>query len=105
MGEKWQDVYQSRFLSAEDVKVPTVVTVVDVKEELAGSDIKPFVYTDKFKKPIVMNRTNCKSIARVTKSDKYTGWIGKQVLVYTAPVPFRGEEVQAIRIKEAPESK
>lgn len=104
MGEKWQDAYPSRYLSAEDVKAPTVATIADAKEELAGKDMKPFLYTDKFSKPIVMNKTNCQSVAKIAKSDKYADWKGKKILIYTASVPFRGEEVQAIRIKEAPET-
>jgi len=55
-------------------------------------------------KALVCNKTNAGIIAANLKSEELNDWIGKQILIYPTQVNFKGEQVDAIRVKEiAPE--
>lgn len=62
--------------------------------------MKPIVYFTGFNKGLVLNKTNNKKLIEIlgTETDN---WNGKKVRLYTIVVPYKGEEVPAIRIKNA----
>jgi hypothetical protein len=51
------------------------------------------------KKPLILNKTNCKIISRNLDSSYIEDWIGKSITLYVAKVRAFGESVEAIRIK------
>ncbi len=63
---------------------------------------KTIVTFENFPKPLVLNKTNALSIAKILDFDDTDDWIGGQVIVYPDLVQFGGKVVDAIRIK-APE--
>lgn len=51
------------------------------------------------KKPLILNKTNCKIISKNVESGYIEDWIGKSITLYVAKVRAFGESVEAIRIK------
>ena len=84
-----------------DMKIRTVAL-----EDLGqGSDKeeKPVVYFHKAQKGLVLNKTNATTIAKVYGDD--TGaWTGQDVQVFPTTTEFKGETVDAIRVRVVPEA-
>jgi hypothetical protein len=51
------------------------------------------------KKPMILNKTNCKIISRNLDSPYIEDWVGKPVTIYVAKVRAFGESTEALRIK------
>lgn len=51
------------------------------------------------KKPMILNKTNCKIIARNLDTNYIEEWTGKQITLYVAKVRAFGEFVEALRVK------
>jgi hypothetical protein len=51
------------------------------------------------KKPMILNKTNCKIIARNYDTPYIEDWVGKIITIYVAKVRAFGESVEALRIK------
>lgn len=51
------------------------------------------------KKPLILNKTNCKILSRNFESNYIEDWIGKTATLYVAKVRAFGEMVEAIRIR------
>lgn len=50
-------------------------------------------------KPMILNKTNCKIIARVLDTPYIEEWSGKSIVIYSAKVKAFGEMVEALRVK------
>jgi len=100
MKESIGEYFPSKFLKADDVKAETAVTISELKEEKVGEDTKPVIYFEEVDKGLVLNKTNSLKIAKVLGSDKPIDWPGKKVVLCTALVTYKSEEVPAIRVKE-----
>ena len=48
---------------------------------------------------MILNVTNCKTIAKIYDSPYIEDWIGKYITVYSAKVKAFGETVEALRIR------
>lgn len=64
-----------------------------------GSEDLPVIHI-KGMKPVVLNSTNIKSVAKITGSNFIEDWIGKQITLYVQKVKAFGEMHDAIRIKK-----
>lgn len=61
-------------------------------------------FTEKAK-PMVLNATNCKTIAKIYNTPFIEHWVGKKIQIYAAKVKAFGEDVEALRIRpKAPAS-
>ncbi len=103
MSVKISEAFPSQYLKCADLngkpwdmKIRTVAM-----EDLGqGSDKeeKPVVYFHKAQKGLVLNKTNATTIAKVYGDD--TGnWTGQDVQVFPTQVEFKGETVDAIRVR------
>lgn len=55
-------------------------------------------------KPMILNVTNCKTIAKLTKTPFIEKWAGTKVQIYSDMTKFGGEMVECLRIRsKAPE--
>ncbi len=108
MSVKISEAYPSQYLKCADLngkpwdmKIRTVAL-----EDLGqGSDKeeKPVVYFHKAQKGLVLNKTNATTIAKVYGDD--TGaWTGQDVQVFPTTTEFKGETVDAIRVRVVPEA-
>ena len=96
------DIYPSRYLKASDITAETKATIKDVQKDKIGEDEKLVVVFDNIEKGLVVNKTNCGRIEKIVGSKVFGDWPGQIVSLYTIRVPFKGEDVPAIRVK-APE--
>jgi hypothetical protein len=101
------DFFPSNYVSAGDLKGKEVTVTIDRVDSAEFENdgkkrTKPVVH---FKnpgiKPLVANKTNSMMIAAALGSTDYTTWPGKQVRLYPELVPFKGQVVEAVRIKRA----
>ena len=99
------DVYQSKYLKAGDVKetpMPYTITGVEVEEIGRNKEEKLVLSLKGEKKGLVCNRTNAKTIAKALGTDETEEWIGKTIRLYSTEVQFGDEMVEAIRVSLKP---
>jgi hypothetical protein len=93
-------LYPSKFLSAADLNgKPLRVTIAGLKREDIGGEQKVVLsFTDE--KSLILNKTNARAIAK-TLGNETRGWTGKDVILVPTQVDFRGDMVDAIRVRAA----
>ena len=100
------DFFPSKYLSAADLGGDTTVVIEGIGREDFSGELKPILHL-RDSKDLVLNKTNAKTIASVY-GDEIDHWTGKAIILYATEVDFRGEIVQAIRIRrehpKAPEA-
>ena len=103
-GMKIGDMIESKYLKQSDVDEETTVTVQGLKKvNVARDDEDPeyrwTVKFNEFPKPMVLNVTNLKRLAKALGDDS-DNWIGNQVILYVDPdIEFGGNVVGGLRIK------
>jgi hypothetical protein len=104
------EMIESKYLKQSDVEDEIVVTVEKVgKANVAKKGDEPeykwLVRFKEFEKPMVLNSTNIKRLAKACDSDDTDGWIGKQAVLYVDPdVEFAGNIVGGLRIRAKPKA-
>lgn len=102
------DMIESKYLKQSDVDEEVLVTVEKVgKGNIAKEGDEPeykwMVRFKEFKKPMILNSTNIKRLAKACESEDTDDWVGKQVTLYVDPdVEFAGNVVGGLRIKGTP---
>jgi hypothetical protein len=101
----------SNFLKASDLLIDdnygeVDVTVAKVAQQEMPNDggEKWVVHFEEFDKGLVLNVTNTRKLGELC-GDQSDDWIGKRVQLHVVPVAFRGEEIDAIRVKQAGQSR
>lgn len=51
-------------------------------------------------KPMILNKTNCKSISKIHKSPDTDTWVGKKIQIYATTTKFGRDIVDCLRIRE-----
>lgn len=96
---------ESKYLKQADIPGEMVVTIqkvgkANVAREGDEPEYKWLVRFDELPKPMVLNSTNIKRLARACQSQESDDWVGKKVLLYVDPdVEFAGNVVGGLRIK------
>lgn len=54
----------------------------------------------KDQKPLILNVTNCKTIAKIYDTPYIEDWVGKKITLYVTKVKAFGDMVEALRIRE-----
>jgi len=107
------DISESKYVAKEDVGTGKTVTIagykrVDVSRDCDPTSIK-FILLFKPEnecKPLVLNKTNGKKIARILGSDEFDDWIGKTIVLWNNPdIEFQGETVGGVRVKAVESAK
>jgi hypothetical protein len=94
--------FPTPWLSAADLEGDTLSTISFVRQERVGKDQKlaPIAYfKDGVDKPMILNRTNARSIGKLWGGD-HQKWEGKQVTLYPSRVDVQGETKDCIRVRE-----
>ena len=98
------EMMESRYLKQADVDNDTPVTIAKVgKANVAKKDEEPefkwLIKFAEFDKPMVLNSTNIKRLARA-HGDESDDWIGKKMVIYVDPdVEFGGNVVGGLRLR------
>lgn len=98
------DMIESKYLKQSDIPDPVQVTIHSLKKvNVARDDEDPdYRWTAKFgefAKPMVLNVTNLKRLAKALGDDT-DDWMGKTVELYTDPdIEFGGNVVGGLRLR------
>lgn len=102
----WKKLTNPNYVGAHDFQPgqELTVTIETVSSEMVkGSDGKedPCIVAKLHgaKKPVILNKTNCKIIAKVLDTPYIEQWSGCKIILYVAKVKAFGEVVEAIRVK------
>jgi hypothetical protein len=99
----WKKILDSPYLGAHDLTGEHTITFEEIKKETVktqdGEEVCIVAKIKGAKKPMILNRTNCKILAKKFDSPNIEDWVGKQAVIYSAKVKAFGEFVDAIRVK------
>jgi hypothetical protein len=99
------ELYPSRFLRFADLDgKPMRVTISGIAREDVFGELKAIMSFTDGTKQLILNKTNARAIARIL-GDETTTWGGRDIMLVPAQVPFKGDIVDAIRVKPAPARK
>jgi hypothetical protein len=95
-------LYPSRFLRAADLNgKPLRVTIAGLKREDVGGEQKVVLSFTDGSKDLILNKTNGRAVAKAL-GDETSSWPGKDIILVATQVDFRGDLVDAIRVRAAP---
>jgi hypothetical protein len=101
----WKKLVNPDYIGAyslEDGKDLTV-TITEVKREMVtgtgGKKEECTVAYLKGQKPMILNRTNCRTIQSIYKTPFVENWAGKQVTLFVSSTKLKGEDVECLRIR------
>lgn len=105
----WKKEYSYDYIGA--YSLPTdgsdlILTIKDTKtEKVIGGDGKKqdcFVvyFAEKDSKPMILNRTNAKTIQKVYGTPYIEDWVGKKIQLYATSVNAFGTVTDALRIRD-----
>ena len=109
----WRMLMSSDKLHAADLQGRDHVVVIEnVKqgeypdhEDARKKIYKPDLYFRGKKKPLGLNSTNARTIAKLLGSNKTEDWIGKAITLYPTTTTAFGEEHECIRVRMKAPSK
>lgn len=52
-------------------------------------------------KPMILNKTNCKTISKIYKNPDTDSWAGKKIQLYATTTSFAGDVVDCLRIRDS----
>lgn len=92
--------FPSKWIKADDLQGRSVTVTIDRVEldQMTDGEKKPIVYFRGKQKGLVLNKTNANNIKKLYGAQT-EGWSGKQIVLFTAWVDFRGETVEAVRVR------
>lgn len=102
----WKKLTNPNYLGAYSLEpgkdmILTIEKVV--REQVEGEGGKKeectVAYFKEPQKPMILNKTNCKTITKVHGTPYIEDWSGKQIQLYAANVKAFGETVEALRIR------
>ena len=106
MKTHWKKLTNPTYLGAYDFTdgEKRILTIEkDVQDKVKGQDGKDEDCTIchfEGSKPMILNVTNCKAIAKAYGTNYIEEWSGKKVTLYTATVSAFGQTVEALRIEQ-----
>ena len=96
--------FPSRYVKASDLQgneVPVVISEAKYEEVGTQGEKKLVLYFQGRKKALICNRTNANRIAWM-HGPETDDWVGREIVLTPDLVEFRGQTVEAIRIKPGP---
>lgn len=102
----WKKLVNTNYIGSHDFQPnqELKVTIESVAQEMVkssdGKEESCIVARIKgAKKPLILNKTNCKIIQKNFETPYINEWEGKEITLYVAKVKAFGEVVDAIRVK------
>ncbi len=97
------DAFPSNYIKASDLNgKPWDMKIRTVAMEDLGQgndkESKPVLYFDDAQKGLVLNKTNATKIAK-SYGDDTGNWTGKDIQVFPTTTEFKGETVDAMRVR------
>ena len=97
------DFIGGNYLKKEDIDGARIVTLTDVWSEavLSAGRKKLVVSFREFEKPLILNKTNIKRLARIFGTGDTKAWRGPVTLYVEPGVEYAGRVVGGIRVRPA----
>lgn len=102
----WKNLTEMPYLGAYSLvgKKEMTLTIKEIKQELvtgsAGRKETCIVaYFTDAEKPMILNRTNCKTISKIYDTPIVEKWQGKKITIYASTTSLAGETVECLRIR------
>ena len=98
----FDDLYGGRFLSSQEVKAPTNVTIERIERRRSPARAsrraqKLVLYFKGGKKGMVINKTNANALAAAFGKN-LSDWVGKRMTIKSEPTIFGGKPTQGLRL-------
>lgn len=88
------------FLENEYERAVTIERVVYEKVTVQGGKVEELIVAHlKDEKPLILNKTNSKTISKLLDSPYIEDWAGKRITLFKTKVKFQREMVEALRVK------
>jgi len=105
----WKNLANYDYLGAYSLKngKDKIVTIKEIKQELVtgngGRKENCIVahFSDE-EKPMILNKTNCKTIQKVYSTPLVEEWVGKKIVLFASTTSLAGETVECLRIRPYP---
>lgn len=104
--EHWRKSFNPHYLGSWDFQdgEEKVVIIKSVEHETVRNtdgkeEEKLVLHLEVGIKPYILNKTNCRTIARLHGTPDINQWPGKGLIMYVSKVPAFGELVDAVRIR------
>ena len=107
MGTHWKRLCNMDYLGAYSLdagkdKILTIKTVG--REMVTGNNGKKeeciVAHFIENEKPMILNRTNCKTISKLHGSPEVEDWASKKIQIYATTTKVAGETVECLRIRD-----
>jgi hypothetical protein len=96
---KVNSLFRSKYLRACDLDDGEMVLTIRDVEMCDDFDVaKPVMHFDEIEQGLVLNKTNCRTIASLFRSET-DGWTGQHIALFVAQVVFRDQVTDAIRVR------
>lgn len=111
MQTHWKKLTNTNYLGSYSLEPGQDLTVeiISVKKELVtgagGEKEECIVATLKNQKPMILNKTNCKSIEKIYGTPYIEQWAGKSITLYAEKIRAYGEVVEALRVRKNVDSR
>lgn len=94
--------FKSDYVRAADLAKPALATIKNVSIERLGqgkdAEDKPVVHFHEDIGALVLNKTNASLITKLYGAET-DSWAGKQIVLYSTPVQFGADMVDAVRVR------
>ncbi len=99
----WQSLSASSIVEKEEVMTIKSISREQIVSSTGRKEIVPVCRFENSALPMVLNKTNMRTLSRIFASDNIEDWYGKQIIVFVQDgIKFGGELVQGLRIKALP---
>src|SRR5262249_51566943 len=97
-------LYPSRFLRCADLNgQPMRVVIKGLSREDVSGEQKVVLSFTNSAKGLILNKTNGRAIAKALGCDDTKDWRGKSITLVPAVTDFKGDTVDCIRVRAAPQ--
>ena len=114
-GTHWKKLTNPNYLGSWDfvqgekktltIDKVTQEEVIDVQQNVAKKEVIVVFFKEKGIKPLILNKTNCKTIQGIYKTPYIQEWSGKRISIHVEKVKAFGKLEDALRVvNELPSS-
>lgn len=106
MKTHWKQLVNPDYLGAyslpegKDITIKIKQVVREIVKGINGKSEECTVAHIEGNKPLILNRTNCKTIQKIYGSPFIEDWAGKSITIYAAVTKLKGDDVECLRIRE-----
>ena len=102
----WKKMTNTNYFGSWDLEAgkDMIVLIKEVRKETIqnaqGREEKAVAYLEGGLKPLILNTTNLKAIAKALGSPYIEDWAGRKIQLYTEKVAAFGEITEAVRVRD-----